>query len=119
LQITLRDIERSEALEDRIRRSVRRLERFYPAIVGCRVVVEAPHHHQRQGRLYTVRLDLRIPGGEIVIDRDHDEDVYVALRDAFDGARRQLEERVERRRDLARRGRATRAVVLPERGGDE
>jgi ribosome-associated translation inhibitor RaiA len=43
-----------------------------------------------------VRIDLKVPGKEIVVNRDHDEDIYVALRDAFDVARRQLEDHARR-----------------------
>ena len=98
LQITLRDMSPSNALEARIRRALQRLERLYSGIMGCRVVVEAPHHRQREGRQFVVRLDLAVPGDEIVVNRDHHEDLYVALRDAFDAARRQLDRRARRQR---------------------
>jgi hypothetical protein len=67
------------------------------------VTVEAPHKNHRQGNLYTVRVDLRFPGGEALANRapseDHaHEDVYVALRDAFKAARRQLQDRQRIRR---------------------
>ena len=35
---------------------------------------------------------MRVPGKEIVANRDHQKDVYVALRDAFASATRQIEE---------------------------
>ena len=82
LQITLCDMDRSEALASPIRRALQRLERLYSGIVGCRVVVEAPHHHQRQGRQFVVRLDLTVPGGEIVVNRDQLKELakdYVGL----------------------------------------
>ena len=60
--------------------------------MSCRVAVEAQHRHKQQGKHYAVRLDVRVPGKEIVANRDHHEDVYVALREAFDAVRRQLEE---------------------------
>ena len=56
------------------------------------VVVEAPHKHHHQGKQFNVRIDIGVPGNEIVVNRDHHEDVYVALRDAFDAAKRQLED---------------------------
>ena len=69
----------------------------------CRVTVEAPHKHHHQGNLYTVRIDLRYPGGETVVSRDPSahhahEDVYVALRDAFKAVRRQLQDLVRLQR---------------------
>ena len=92
LQITIRDVEHSEALETHIRGKVEKLEEFFKSIISCRVVVEMPHKHHHQGKQFNVRLDIGVPGSEIVVNRDHAEDIYVALRDAFDAAKRQLED---------------------------
>ena len=79
-----------------------KLEQFFDRIVSCRVVIEAPkrRHH---GDLYHVRVDLKVPGKEIVVKRDPPEhhaheDIYVAIRDCFDAVRRQLEDHVRHRR---------------------
>ena len=98
LQITIRDIVPSEALEKRIRDKVEKLDRFFNHITSCRVVVEEPHRHHRQGKQYNVRIDISVPGHEIVVNHDHHEDVYVALRDAFNAASRQLEDYVRQLR---------------------
>lgn len=92
LQITVRDIPHSDALDAHIREKVEKLEQFYPHIIGCRVVVEMPEKHKHQGRRFNVRIDLTVPGGELAVNRDFNEDIYVALRDAFDAARRRLED---------------------------
>ncbi len=92
LQITIRDVEHSEALEAHIREKAKKLDEFFNHIMSCRVVVEVPHKHHQQGKQYNVRLDIGVAGGEIAVNRDHSEDVYVALRDAFDVANRQLED---------------------------
>jgi ribosomal subunit interface protein len=92
LQITLRNLPHSDALEARIRKKAEKLEAFCQQIVSCNVTVESGHRHHRQGREFAVRIDIRVPGHEMVVTRDHDEDVYVALRDAFDVAMRQLDE---------------------------
>lgn len=105
LQITIRDIPPSEALEAHIRDKAEKLNQFFEHIISCRVVVEMPHKHHHQGKQFNVRIDLGVPGNEIIVNRDHHEDVYVALRDAFNAARRQLE-------DYGRRlGRETKAHV--------
>ena len=99
LQISLRGIKHSDALHEAIREKAEKLERFYDRISSCRVVLELEaKHHQGQGKQITVRIDLKVPGDEIAITREHDEDVHVALRDAFDAARRRLEDyaRVQR-----------------------
>jgi ribosomal subunit interface protein len=92
LQITIRDVDHSEALETHIRDKAKKLDEFFDNITSCRVVVEVQYKHHHQGRQFNVRIDIGVPGSEIVVNRDHDEDVYVALRDAFDAAKRQLED---------------------------
>ncbi|PTQ76330.1 ribosomal subunit interface protein [Nitrosomonas oligotropha] len=92
LQITTRDIPHSEALESHIREKAEKLEKLYPHITSCRIVIELPHKHHHQGRMFDVHIDMTVPGSEIVVNRVANEDVYVAVRDAFDAAKRQLED---------------------------
>jgi ribosomal subunit interface protein len=96
LQITFRDIERSEAIEAHIRDKAEKLESFFDPIMSCRVVVEMPHQHKHQGKAFNVRIDIGVPGSEIVVNRDNHEDVYVALRDGFDAAKRKLQDYARR-----------------------
>lgn len=97
LQITFRNMDPSEAVESKIRERATKLDRFASHVTSCRVIVEAPHKHHHKGALYQVLIDISVPGKELVVSRTpHDnhahEDVYVAVRDAFDAARRQLED---------------------------
>ena len=103
LQITFHGIPKSEAVEAKIHEKVEKLDKFHSHIMSCRVAVEAEHHHHHQGNHYHIRIDITTPHKELVISREHHdnkayEDVYVAIRDAFDAARRQLEDytRVQR-----------------------
>lgn len=101
LQISFRNMHHSDAVERAISERAQRLDRFCDRIMGCRVIVET-RHRKHQGNLYHVRIDLTLPGHEIVVGREHplrhaDEDVYVAVRDAFDAARRRLEDYARRR----------------------
>lgn len=103
LQITFKNLEPSEFIEANVREKAEKLERFAEHITSCRVVIETPHRHHHKGNLYHVRIDITLPGEEIVTSRHPDkhhahEDVYVAIRDAFDATRRQLEDYVRRRR---------------------
>lgn len=98
LQITFHDVAHSEALENHIREKVLKLEQFYSALIACKVVVDQPGLHQHKGKPFNIRIDLTVPGAEIVVDRQQDEDVYVALRDAFNAARRKLEDYGRRQR---------------------
>lgn len=101
VQITFRDMEPSPAIEAKIRERAAKLERFFDRITSCRVLVGAPHRHHHRGKLYDVRIDITVPGEELAITRtsplDHaHEDVYVAIRDAFDTAARRLEDHARR-----------------------
>ncbi len=101
LQITFRNMAQSDTIEAQIRGRAEELDRFSDRIMGCRVVVESSHRHHRKGRIYHVRVDLTVRGGEIVVNRDPPdhhahEDIHVAIRDAFDAVRRQLEDQMRR-----------------------
>ena len=98
-QVSFDDIPLDEAVREAALRHIDGLESVYDRITGCHVVIAQPHRHKREGRLYSVRINVVVPGGEIVVNRNHPldhahEDVYVALRDSFDAARRQLEDHV-------------------------
>ena len=103
LQITFRHMDTSDAVAARIRERAEELERFFDRIGSCRVVVECRHPRRLQGNLFRVRVDLKVPGRNIVVGRDPaahhaHEDVYVAIRDSFDTTRRLLEDYVREAR---------------------
>ncbi len=95
LQITFRYFHPYEMIAAKIRQQVEKLHRFYDRITSCRVLVEAPHQHHRQGNIYHVRIDLTVPQGELVINRNPSqnqshENLYIAIHDAFAVAERRL-----------------------------
>ncbi len=115
LQVSFHNMETSPAVEDRIRSEAGKLSEFYDPIIRCRVTVDVPHRHRQSGKRFKVTIHLTVPGGEIVVNNKpsrHSEiqdlnverrrkrqevaapwkDVYVSIRDAFDAAKRQLEE---------------------------
>ena len=123
-QITFLHTEPSPALEERIRAGISELEAVYDRITSCRVVVEAPAAGEHHGQVFKVRIFAAVPGSEIVVDHSPDahgaarqqmknevekgdesgqehRDVYVAVGDAFEAARRQLERYAESRREIA------------------
>jgi cold shock CspA family protein len=107
-QISFDDLPVDEAVREAALEHVARLEKTYDRITGCHVVIAQPHRHHREGRLYSVRVDLVVPGSEIVVNRNHPadhahEDVYVALRDSFDAARRRLEDHARHLRGAVKR----------------
>ncbi len=93
LQITFHNVPRSDALDGHIRQKAARLEAFQPRITSCRVTVGEIGKHEHQSRQFRIRVDVRMPGHqEFVVNRDHDDDPYVAVREAFDAIERQLHE---------------------------
>ena len=101
-QITFRGMSSSEAIDANLRKHIEKLEAFYDRIMGCRIVVDTSHRHH-QGNLYDIRIDLTVPGKELVVNRtppadQKHEDIYVAIRDAFDAAERILKDYAQRQR---------------------
>ena len=115
-QVTFRGLEQDKALEDDVRERVAWLEQFYTGIVRCRVVVEVPHRHRLDGRHFHVRVEVTVPGGppivvnhepslhgrsqDAAVEAHHKDDeidgvrrhATVAVHEAFDAARRRLED---------------------------
>ena len=103
LQVTFRKMLPSPFVRERIRERAEKLEQFHNRVTGCRVVVEAPHRRHHKGKLFAIAVEVKVPGGTLTSHRNpgqcHEhEDVYVALRDAFDSIERQLEDFARRKR---------------------
>ncbi len=103
VQVTFRDIPHSDAIETYVRERAAKLETFSTRIIGCHVAVEAPHKHQHTGRHFRVRIDLTVPGTEVVVSHAPDEssaneDAHAAIDDAFDRLGRRLEDHLRRQR---------------------
>ncbi|HUK30454.1 MAG TPA: HPF/RaiA family ribosome-associated protein [Candidatus Acidoferrum sp.] len=121
LQITFRNVKASEAIEDYIRSKAAKLDMLYTRLMGCRVAVEIPHRHHQQGSLYHIRIDLIVPGGEIVVKHEPSsnawarhaserairkssevnlvhKDLWLAINDAFKVAGRRLQDYARRQR---------------------
>jgi cold shock CspA family protein len=121
VQITFRNMPHSDSIEAFIREKAAQLDKYYDHVMACRVVVEVPHRHHRRGPHSHVRIDLTVPGGEIVVKREPSlysgrkqaeagecakcsetatshKHVRVAIREAFDLARRRLQDYGRRQR---------------------
>ena len=127
LKITFRDMPPSPAIEANVREKAAKFDELYDRVMRCHVIIEAPHRHHHKGKAYQVRIHLTVPGSELVINRapkrldaaktarleeaekelveSHElgkhaahEDVYVAIRDAFNAAGRKLQDHARRRR---------------------
>lgn len=111
-QVSFDDVKLTDEVRDRVLETaldwIDQLERVHPRITGCHVVVAKPHRRHRVGGLYSVRVDVVVPEGEIVVNREHHEnraheDLFVAIRDAFDATRRRLEDHARRLRGSVKR----------------
>lgn len=92
LQVTFHNLPHSDALEQDIRERVARLETLSERMIGCRVVVDSPHRHQEKGKTYAVKIEMEMPGPDIVVSREPVADWRLALNEAFDVAKRRLKE---------------------------
>ncbi len=103
VHIAFRGMDAPIGIEESIHKHVEHLEHFFNRITACGVVVELDHRHHRQGRMFLVRINLVVPGREIVVRREPSEhhaheELPVAIRDAFDAAKRQLQDYVREMR---------------------
>jgi cold shock CspA family protein len=104
INITFRDVEKTDALESLIREKAEKLEQVYENMNSCRVAVEKPHEHQRTGNPYRVRIEITVPPGHNVVvtkgggDMDMHERLSAVIREAFSAARIQLKEMSEKQR---------------------
>ena len=98
LQIVCRNFELTGAIEEAIQDKATKLGEFHDQITRCKITVAVPHRRSHKGILYNVRVDITVPGGEIVVKREPNENIYVSIRDAFDAAQRKLKSPAEVRR---------------------
>ncbi|MEG0822377.1 MAG: HPF/RaiA family ribosome-associated protein [Burkholderiaceae bacterium] len=101
LQINFHGIDHSPALEAAIAEKSAGLGRFDSSLISCRVTVEQEGRHQHQGREVAIRIDLSVPGHELVVTRKH-EDAFAATNEAFDAARRVVKEDAAQRRNVVK-----------------
>ncbi len=94
-QVVFHNIDQTAALTDAVQKRINKLERFCDQIITGRVVLDSPHNNHHKGKVYSVGLEIHTPSKEVRVNQEqHDnhahEDLYVAIRDAFDVAERQL-----------------------------
>ncbi len=143
LQVTFRGVEHSETIEGWIREEAAKLDEFYDHIMACRVLVELVNRRHKSGSLYHLRIDLTVPGGELIVKREPNlhgsmqdigeernakcletniphRDLRQAIDDAFKAMGRRLEDYARRQRgDVKTHERTPRASVsklLPAEG---
>jgi ribosomal subunit interface protein len=95
LQITGRDFELTDAIKQAVRERAEKLDNVYENIITCKVAIESPRRRNEKSTFYDVRIDLTVPGEEIVVKRELNEDLYAAIGEAFDAVQRQVQEFAE------------------------
>ena len=104
LELTFRDVEKTEALENLVHDKVDKLNRVCDHITSCRVAIEQPQGNPSTGSSYRVRVNVRVPPGhDLVATREpsHGEvndPLETVIHRAFDAAYSQLEQLVEKQR---------------------
>lgn len=98
LQVSLRNVTLSPEMEADIRERANALLSYFDRVMACRVSIELPNRRHHTGALHRVRIDLTVPGGEIVIRRRPHEDLRTAVQIAFNAARRRLQDYARRKR---------------------
>ena len=111
VQISFRNMRVPPEIEEEIRSRVAWLDSLHPTIVGCRVLLEVPHRHRRHGRPLHVRIEVSLPGEDVVVNHEPAADAtyaHVVIHAAFDVARRRLEDMARQQRgDVKTRAAAT------------
>ncbi len=114
LEISFKGLDKSTAIEAKIAERAARLEKHFDRMTHCRVVVAAPHKYSHKGKTYEIKIDIGIPGAAPLIVTHESpvgqaqEDLKIALRDAFDAADRSIDELVEKKNGAARAERGRR-----------
>ena len=121
MTVAFRGMDRHEWIEGEIRKRAAKLETYCRDIASCHVVVEIPHRHHEEGNRFSVRIDVTVPDEEIAVTRganlhgftkDLDEqewvkrfdvegmrkDLRLVIKEAFDVARRRLQDHTRRHR---------------------
>lgn len=121
-QVVFHNIDQSPALIEKVNTRIQKLQRFSSDIIGGRVVLDSPHNNHHKGKVYSVTLEIHTSGKEVIVrqgqhDKPSHEDIYVAVRDAFNAAERQLKatDKKHRKETLA----VENFEVIPESDDDD
>lgn len=122
--IVFRGIDHSPAVEEAIHKRLEKLERYNHQIQSLKVILDSPHNNHHKGKVYHVGVEAFIPNHDIVINHDqHDnhshEDIYVAIRDAFDAVERRLKSTIGKQRKFKRVRPAEELIVVEEPADEE
>ena len=116
LEIHFHGLDKSESIETRVREKFAKLEKHFNGMSGCRVVLEAPHRNPAKAKVFQVKIEISVRGGKpIIINHEREgahanEDLALTIRDAFEAALRQVDEKASKQ---ASRGRTEQSRRRP------
>jgi len=112
MTITFPGLKPDRLIEAEIRKRADKLDAQCPGIISCHVVADIPHRHRQHNNHFRVRIDIKVRREEIAVARDGPQkDLRLVLRQAFDVARRRLQDHTRQKRDGKRRVVARRPPV--------
>lgn len=106
VQLTFRDFPPCPSVTDHVQRRATKLETYFDRLMTCHVVVEEPHRRSRHGQKFHVRIDMHVPGKELVVSKtsaDSTEDLHATIDEAFGEAERVLDHHAKATRQRLRR----------------
>jgi ribosome-associated translation inhibitor RaiA len=116
LTIAFTGMKADPTIEAEIRKRAVKLDALCPGIISCHVVADIPHRHHQRGNSFRVQIDIKVRHAEIAVARDGShQDLRVVLRQAFDTARRRLQDHARQRRDVKRRASPVRGRAAKRR----
>jgi ribosome-associated translation inhibitor RaiA len=97
VEIQFHGIEKSDALEERVREKVAKLAKHFERMTHCRIVLEAPHRSPQRPKVYQIKIEIGVPGRRPLVVRHEregshaGEELPIAVREAFEAAARRLD----------------------------
>ncbi|MBV1694462.1 MAG: HPF/RaiA family ribosome-associated protein [Hyphomicrobiales bacterium] len=110
LEIQFHGIEKSAAVEARVVQKHAKLKQHFGRMTACRVVIEAPQRSASKPTAIAVKIEISVPDHKpIIVSHEREaahvqEELFGALKDAFDAALRRIDELADQRAGRARRG---------------
>jgi putative sigma-54 modulation protein len=122
VEVHFHGIQRSEAIEQRVRDKVGKLEKHFERMTSCRVVLEATQRTALKPKVYCIKIEIGVPRQRpIVVCHERvgshaSEELTMALRDAFEAALRKVDGIASKRGQRSRLERGRRRPNATARG---
>src|SRR5262249_16566299 len=98
VEIHFHGIEKSAAIEERVREKMSKIDKHFGRMTRCRVVLEAPHRSPQKPKVYQIKIEISLPRRKPIVVRHErsgahaNEELPLAIRDAFEAALRRIDD---------------------------